>query len=300
MGENSAWGRTTNAVAGRSAAENEAQKEPRICLKLHYQVAPKALSFQGDLVAKLTSAYNDKARKLFLATIDSKSLSERLGAWIVVVTTFLFCQFEKKLGWANVLYLTTVATTALWFKSYLLFLVCTSFAHYMCYISTYHARADKDGIAFGLFKRDAVLYKTFALAQAGGMFLSRVFAGEGGFARADVALALALMVCGFGLSTLATAALGVDRTYFGWEVGAIRGEFVQKFPYGTIPHPMILGSMLAWLGFHMLSDFRDDFPYLVPCHLALYLVHAIQEHRAIHTTGELERSGDNSLQKKTK
>merc|ERR1712232_27927 len=123
------------------------------------------------------------------------------------------------------------------------------------------------GIAFGLFKRDAVLYKTLALSQAIALFAWRVLyaseSGSGkdssmssaGFARSwEVATAIGVSALGFGLSTLATSALGIDRTYFGWEVGAISGKYVQKFPYGTIPHPMIMGSVLAWTGFHLLKQ----------------------------------------------
>ena len=157
----------------------------------------------------------------------------------------------------------------------------------MCYIATYHARAPLPPralpVAFGLFKRDAMLFKSLALAQAAVAFARHfTFSVDG----ADW-LALALMAAGFGLSSAATLALGVDRTYFGWELCAVKGEHVVRWPYGTVPHPMILGSVTAWLGFHKLAAFRADLPWFVPLHVALYTVHAVQEHLAIHSTGKL-------------
>ena len=71
---------------------------------------------------------------------------------------------------------------------------------------------------------------------------------------------------GFGLASLAASALGVDRTYFGWELGVCDGEYVQRFPYGVIPHPMIVGGALGWLGFHALPAFRQAFPSYAPLH----------------------------------
>ena len=150
------------------------------------------------------------------------------------------------------------------------------------YIATYHQR---EGVAFGLFKRDALLYKSLALAQAGALYAARVE-----LARPDWA-SLGVMGAGFALASLATEALGWDRTYFGWELGAIEGEFVTKFPYGTIPHPMIVGGITGWAGFHMLAAFRADYPWLVPTHVAMYLIHCTQEHLAIYSTGKIQSAG---------
>ena len=171
--------------------------------------------------------------------------------------------------------------------SWTLWLLGSCFYHYVCYIATYHARAPLPPrglpVAFGLFKRDAMLFKSLALAQAAVTFARHfTFSVDG----ADW-LALALMAAGFGLSSAATLALGVDRTYFGWELGAVKGEHVVRWPYGTVPHPMILGSVTAWLGFHKLDAFRAELPWFVPLHVALYTLHAVQEHLAIHSTGKL-------------
>ena len=51
---------------------------------------------------------------------------------------------------------------------------------------------------------------------------------------------LAMIVVGYALSMKATKALGLDRTYFGVELGFLAPKWIDEFPYGTIPHPMIV------------------------------------------------------------
>lgn len=82
----------------------------------------------------------------------------------VIFFTYVFDKFEFHVGWTNVLYLLVAGVTALAARSYSVFFCMTSFVHYAVYASTYHQRT---GIAFGAFKRDALLFKTLALAQAG-------------------------------------------------------------------------------------------------------------------------------------
>ena len=173
------------------------------------------------------------------------------------------------------------ALAALAARSYAAFFFATSFMHYAVYASTYHQRAN---IAFGAFKRDALLYKTLALTQAGVQYLYHF-----DFASPDYA-SLALIVVGFGLASMATAALGVDRTYFGWELGEIKGGYVSSgFPYGVVPHPMILGGIIGWSGIGKLAGFREAWPLYVPLHVCLYIAHAAQEHFSVHATGLIQK-----------
>eukprot|EP00960_Hanusia_phi_P077987 768765-Hanusia_phi.AAC.4 len=126
----------------------------------------------------------------------------------------------------------------------------------------------------------------------------------------------AMIFGGYALSiytTFQNRQLGVDGTYFGIELGYVkvrRGtveggsgrrkksgtearaegllslqaskHYVQKFPYGVIPHPMILSQCVAMIGFMRAEAFRASWPYLVPAHVCLYLVHMLQEHFDIH------------------
>jgi len=251
----------------------------RVCLKLHFLVYPRALGPLGRLLGRITTHYNKNFRELFVATIDPNSLYSRVMAVFVLLGTVIFNSFESIVGWGNIPILSSAATLALLCRSYAVFFYATSFAHYFVYMATYHQR---QRIAYGAFKRDALLYKTLALVQAAVQYVYRF-----DYAQPDV-VSLAMLVCGFGLATLAAHRLGVDRTYFGWELGEISGECVMRFPYGTVPHPMIFGGCIGWLGFFKMAGFRAAWPVYAPLHVAFYAAHAVQEHMAIHVNGKLQ------------
>lgn len=254
----------------------------RACLKLHYLVYPRALAPLGRLLGRMTVHYNQNFRALFLATIEPGTLLAKFMAWWVRAGTAIFNSIEGVLGWANLSYLLGLALLALVARTYTVFFVGTSFMHYLVYMGTYHQRVN---IAYCAWKRDALLYKTLALMQAGLQF---VFCFD--YSAPDF-VSIGLCAFGFGLAFLATLALGVDRTYFGWELGEINGDCVRRFPYGFFPHPMILGGIVSWLGFHKLDGFRSAWPYYVPLHVAFYVCHATQEHCTVHTTGLLQKGG---------
>ena len=78
--------------------------------------------------------------------------------------------------------------------------------------------------------------------------------------------------------------MGVDGTYFGIELGVVKADykFVTKFPYNVLPHPMILGQVVALLGLHVVPQVGAARPYLIPIHVALYLIHMTQEIYDVH------------------
>ena len=82
---------------------------------------------------------------------------------------------------------------------------------YCRYISTYYVRK---GIDFGSFKRDVLLFKSIALIQ---LFYHYFFPAIESFVFDPVSL-LMIMV-GYTVSLMATNAIGIDRTYFGSELG---------------------------------------------------------------------------------
>ena len=51
---------------------------------------------------------------------------------------------------------------------------------------------------------------------------------------------------------------------------------------------MILGGIVGWMGIGKLEGFMQAWPHYAPLHVALYLVHATQEHFAVHTTGLIQ------------
>ena len=184
--------------------------------------------------------------------------------------TVAYDRLETLLGLRN-LYLAMVTTVALITNCYEVFLVLTSYVHYFRYISTYYVRKDID---FGSFKRDVLLFKTLALAQLFNMYF--VAPLRNGTFELDL-VSLAMILAGYGVSMMATKALGIDRTYFGVELGLMKPKWITEFPYGVIPHPMITSQVFALLGFFKAAHFRATNPWVVPVHVTLYLTHMLQE-----------------------
>jgi len=246
--------------------------EPRIVLKLHYVVYPRCISAFGKLLGRLTVKYNENARALFLNTIAPKTLFWKFMAKQVIIGTELTYRTQVHLGFNNIAYVALAAVVALFFQSYTVFLCATSFIHYGLYISHYHCRnIGVDAISFGEFKRNCLFWKSLALIQAACLYAV--------YFKVDP-ISIALILGGFGLSSAATASLGWDRTYFGWELGFLKAEEVTAWPYGSwgIPHPMIVGGVLGWLGIYQLAPLTMAYPYLALTHIGLYVIHMAQEH----------------------
>jgi hypothetical protein len=82
-------------------------------------------------------------------------------------------------------------------------------------------------------------------------------------------------------------ALGIDKTYFGVELGYVNPNayFVSTFPYNIIPHPMIVGQLIGLCGIHYLL--MRDYQYLILGHILLYTTHMLQEIYDIHRKNRL-------------
>lgn len=246
----------------------------RVTLKLHYCIYPRVLRPLGWLMGWLNTQYNMSFRALFLKTIAPSSLYEHFLAWNVNFNTFLFDRIETLVGLRNLVYVSSAL--ALWYATgvYEIFFALTSFVHYFRYITTYYIRR---GIDFGSFKRDVLLFKTLALAQ---IIYHYAFPARHAFEWDYVSLAM--IVIGYSISMLATSVIGVDRTYFAAELGLVESKWIDAFPYGYIPHPMIVSQIFALLGFYKAAHFRAEWPYVVPIHVTLYVVHMLQEHFNIY------------------
>lgn len=273
--------------AARAAAEPLLERDPsqkfRMVLKLHYAVAPMGVWWCcGRPLHWLSTRYNEAFRALFLATIAPKSFLEKALADVGVNgTTVAYNAAEKYLGFGNLLCYLVLGAAAYETESYAVFLYGTQFLHYARYVSTFYVRKD---VAFGAFKRDVLLFKTVALLQLFALYAAPFLPGGDAStcSAADPCFrpdSLVLICAGYFVSIAATAALGVDGTYFGIELGHVEADykFVQKFPYNCVPHPMILGQVVALVGVGVVPQVRTARPLLVPCHVLLYLVHLAQE-----------------------
>ena len=262
------FNREMHRIEHAPGASNE---EQRVVLKVHYLITPKAFtSWYGKGLGYLTVKYNETFRFLFNSTIEPKGLFWKFMATQVIAWTWIFNSVESLIGMNNFAFYVLAGLSAVVFRSYSVFLLLTSYLHYLMYISTYYHR---EKVSFGQFKRNAVVYKTISVVQILGLYAYNMY--QSGTVDA---LSMGMIAAGWGLSFAATQALGIDRTYFGWELGHLKGEFVQKWPYGPngIPHPMIVVCITWLMGIHKLDAFRAAWPWVVPCHVALYMCHLLQ------------------------
>ena len=113
--------------------------------------------------------------------------------------------------------------------------------------------------SFDAFKRDAVAMKTVSVAALAAVYLAQPL---------DV-VSLAVIAGGILLNLRAASVLGLDRTYYGHEVGGLPPEKITAFPYSLIAHPMIVGNVAAFGGTLLNPDFARQWGPLAALHVAL-------------------------------
>lgn len=244
---------------------NTTNKERRSLVKLHYIVYPKGWHTYGKLCAYLNQSYNTWARGNFLRTLRPAGIYEYVMAWWIWLTTWFNALWEEYVGWSNLVYVLV---------SYALgptpFLILTSFRHYCVYMATFAYREPM--VAHGYLMRDSKLYKTIAVMHLASRLLPMVE-----LAKDWPVLVLAAM--GFGTTILATVRLGMVRTYFGSELGFVKPKWIEGFPYGVIPHPMIVGQLFAYgsILYWLQGRISWENQLLVGAHMAFYTTHMVQE-----------------------
>lgn len=239
--------------------------ERRSVLKLHFIVYPAGWHSYGKFCATLNSGYNTWARGNFVKTLRPAGIYEIAMAWWIWCTTFCNATFEEYFGWSNVVYVAfaySLGPTA--------FLVLTSFRHYVVYMTTFAFREPM--VAHGYLMRDAKLYKTMSMLHLAYRLLPMVqLPGD--------LPGLAIACAGFATTLLATSRLGMVRTYFGTELGFVKPCWIEGFPYGTIPHPMINGQIFAFVTILLWwrASLTPENTYLLIAHISFYTAHMLQE-----------------------
>ena len=249
-------------------------KDCRVVLKLHYVVYPRFLLPLGMLLSWLTSLYDIIARKLFVYTLVPNTFTTIAIGYLINVVTHIVNSINKHVGYNNILYYIAWGYLSYVTNNNMYFILATQYIHYFRYITTYYIRKDVDYLSF---KRDVFLYKCVALIQFACLIYNRVE-----YTSYDKH-AFILICIGYGISFSATVALGIDKTYFGVELGYVNPTIttiVRTFPYNLIPHPMIVGQLIGMCGIHYLL--MKEYPYLILVHMALYTIHMLQEIYDIH------------------
>ncbi|GMH66720.1 hypothetical protein TL16_g11000 [Triparma laevis f. inornata] len=263
-----------------AANRDKPNKDFRVVLKLHYCVYPKSLSFFGHLLHWLTTRYNELFRALFLFTLTpSTGFSKFVGEYAVNGGTVLYNGIDKYFGTVNILYIFTACVVSKALESWVALMLTTHFIHYCRYIGTYYFRKN---VNWAIFKRDVLFFKSCALMQFCYMIMTPIVDSwkKGTLTLGDMNwVGFGMIAVGYFISISATAALGVDGTYFGIELGFVKADyqFVKSFPYNVLPHPMILSQVFALLGMHTFAEVGGAYPWLVPVHCAFYFTHMTQE-----------------------
>jgi hypothetical protein len=241
----------------------KSNKERRSLVKLHFIVYPKGWHRYGALCAFFNTSYNTWARGNFLQTLRPTSAYDFVMAWWIWLTTWGNAMFEEYIGWSNLVYV-----AASYMAGPTAFLLLTSFRHYLVYVTTFAFRAPP--VAHGYLMRDSKLYKTISMMHVARRLLPMV-----GLPRDWPGVSLA--IAGFSITMLATARLGMVRTYFGSELDFVKPEWINGFPYGTIPHPMIVGQLVAFGSILWWFALSPDNVRLLVAHMTCYTVHMFQE-----------------------
>jgi Phospholipid methyltransferase len=261
-----------------TATPDELKQNLRLNLKVHYLVYPTLLRPYGKFIGYLANWYNQQGRNAFLGTQTTESPLSKMLVGLLFLWTKTVDLIGRYVGPLNLTYVILLAAIAIVFKNNTIFLVGTSFIHYLIYLATYYYRQN---VSYGTFIRDAVFFKSLSMLQLVFWYFKFFEFNFISF------LSLAIAVSGFYLAVLAYEKLGHVRSYFGVELGKIEPEKISSFPYNFIPHPMIIGNIINLLGLYLLEPFRIALPWLVPVHIAFYTIHLIQEILDLH-----ERSDD--------
>lgn len=252
------------------------QTEPRINLKLHFVAYPASVPWYGRSLAKLTTLYDIKARKLFLGTIDPNNWWASIKTRWVLMWTRVFEWIVQSVGWSNLAYTVAAFGAAALFGSGSVALALLSFVHYGIYVGTL---AERGPVSFGTFVRNAMFFKSVSMLLLIGTFCwALTTAGE---SMTTSLLKCVPVVVGFGLAAYASRVLGMNRTLFSAELGFDSNERSARFPFGTIPHPMILGAVTAIGSMLLVNPMREQFTWLIVGHLVCYAVVLGQE--IVHT-----------------
>ena len=235
--------------------------ERRSVVKLHFVVYPKGWHTYGKFVAWCNTTYNTWARGNFLQTLRPQGLYDHVLAWWIWVTTWTNALFHMHIGWENLAYVAFAASLGYWPC-----LLLTSFRHYMVYMTTFAFR--QPPVAHGYLMRDAKLYKTLSMLHLAYRLVPLVEAPGWWLVGA---------CAGWATTLLATAQLGMVRTYFGSELGLVPPQWIHGFPYNTIPHPMIVGQLFAFACILYGMELDGTNVALIGAHMAFYIAHMVQE-----------------------
>ena len=204
-----------------------------------------------------------------------------LKGYIVYPWDFQEYKIIKK-EYSNIYYIISLFIIS-YLTDYKIFLISTSYIHYIQYIYVYYYR---NSIDYNKFKRDVIFYKFLSLAQLYSLYIS-TFTSFSCFY--NNLLSIIIIILSNILSGYSAYLLGTDGCYFGIELGYIskNKNYISKFPYGYIPHPMILSQCIALYFMNNNLLFYNNWSFFIYFHILFYLIHMIQEQFDIYKNNKL-------------
>ena len=201
--------------------------------------------------------------------------------YIVHLWDFREYKIMKK-EYSNIYYITSLLIIS-YLTDYKIFLIGTSYIHYIQYIYVYYYRGI---INYNKFKRDVIFYKYLSMIQ---LYLLYILTFTSFSCVYNNLLSIIIIISGNILSCYSAYLLGIDGCYFGIELGYIskNKNYISKFPYGYIPHPMILSQCIALYFMNNNLLFYNNWPFLIYFHILFYLIHMIQEQFDIYKNNKL-------------
>jgi len=101
----------------------------RVVLKIHYCIYPRWAFYIGKLLGLLTILYNKNFRNLFLYTITTNTVYDKIVVKSMILTTKIVHDIEFYIGYNNISYLCLLTLLSLK-TNYYIFLFGSSFIHY--------------------------------------------------------------------------------------------------------------------------------------------------------------------------
>lgn len=175
--------------------------------------------------------------------------------YIVHLWDFREYKIMKK-EYSNIYYITSLLIIS-YLTDYKIFLIGTSYIHYIQYIYVYYYRGI---INYNKFKRDVIFYKYLSMIQ---LYLLYILTFTSFSCVYNNLLSIIIIISGNILSCYSAYLLGIDGCYFGIELGYIskNKNYNSKFPYGYIPHPMILSQCIALYFMNNNLLFYNNWPF---------------------------------------
>jgi len=188
----------------------------------------------------------------------------------------------KKNIYSNIYYITSLLIIS-HLTDYKIFLIGTSYIHYIQYIYVYYYHSSID---YNKFKRYVIFYKFLSLAQLYSLYISTFTSFSCVY---NNLLSIIIIISSNILSGYSAYLLGKDGCYFGIELGYIckNKNYISKFPYGYIPHPMILSQCIALYFMNNNLLFYNNWSFLIYFHILFNIIHMIQEHFDIYKNNKL-------------